>query len=105
MTERTQPADQAPVCIIVKVPQQSRYEAHHPDSDRVMGWLKYRVEGDVVVIPATVTVPEFRGQGVAGMLARQALEDAMDVGKKVDALCWYVAEFIERNPRYYSLQV
>lgn len=70
-----------------------------------MGWLNYRVEGDVVAINSTVTVPEFRGRGVAGMLARQALEDAIDAGRKVDALCWYVAEYIERNPRYYSLQV
>ncbi|QAY64098.1 N-acetyltransferase [Xylanimonas allomyrinae] len=105
MTVPTQPAEQAPVCVIVKVPEQSRYEAHHPENGRVMGWLNYRIEGDVVVIPATVTVPEFRGRGVAGSLARQALEDVVDVGKKVDALCWYVAEFIERNPRYYSLQV
>ncbi|QAY69680.1 GNAT family N-acetyltransferase [Xylanimonas protaetiae] len=105
MTHPTASADQSPVCVVVRLPEQSRYEAHHPESDRVMGWLNFRVEGDVVVIPQTVTVPEFRGRGVAAMLARQALEDAIDDGKKVDALCWYVAEFIERNPRYYSLQV
>ena len=105
MTEPTTPAPPAPVCLVVKVPEQARYEAHHPETDRVMGWLNYRVEGDVVVIPSTVTVPEFRGRGVAGALTRQVLEDVMDEGKQVDALCWYVAEFIERNPRYYSLQV
>jgi len=105
MTEPAPITQQAPVCVIVRVPGQSRYEARHPQTDRVMGWLNYRDEGDVVVIPSTVTVPEFRGRGVAGMLARQALEDAIDVGKKVDALCWYVAEYIERNPRYYSIQV
>ena len=93
------------MCIVVKVPESHRYEAHDPQSGRVMGWLNYRVEGDIVVIPQTVTVPEFRGRGVAAMLARQALEDTIDMGKQVDALCWYVAEFIERNPRYYSLQV
>lgn len=105
MTDLTPTAEQAPVCVVVKLADQSRYEAHHPETGRVMGWLNYRVEGDVVVIPSTATVPEFRGRGVAGMLARQALEDIIDQGKKVDALCWYVAEFIERNPRYYSLQV
>ena len=93
------------MCVIVRMPEQSRYEAHHPETGRVMGWLNYRDEGDVVVIHSTVTVPEFRGRGVAGMLSRQALEDVVDEGKKVDAMCWYVAEYIERNPRYYSLQV
>ena len=105
MTHPPAPADQSPVCVVVKVPEQNRYEAHHPETDRVMGWLNYRVEGDVMVIPQTVTVPEFRGRGVAGTLARQALEDAIDLDLKVDALCWYVAEFIERNPRYFNLQV
>jgi len=38
-------------------------------------------------------------------LTRTALDDAVAQGLSVDALCWYVAEFIERNPRYYSLQV
>ncbi|ACZ29203.1 hypothetical protein Xcel_0164 [Xylanimonas cellulosilytica DSM 15894] len=105
MTRPTTSADPSPVCVVVKLPAQSRYEAHHPESDRVMGWLNYRVEGDVMVINSTVTVPEFRGRGVAGMLAGQALEDAIDAGHRVDALCWYVAEYIERNPRYFSLQV
>ena len=105
MTETAPTTESAPVCIIVRVPDQARYEAHHPENDRIMGWLNYRVEGDVVVIHSTATVPEFRGRGVAGLLSRQALEDAIAEGRKVDALCWYVAEYIERNPRYYSLQV
>jgi len=70
-----------------------------------MGWLNYRIEGAVMVISSTTTVPEFRGRGVASELTRTALDDAVAQGLSVDALCWYVAEFIERNPRYYSLQV
>ncbi len=105
MAQRTDRGDQSPSCVVVRVPDQSRYEAHDPESGRTIGWLNYRVEGAVTVIHQTVTVPEFRGRGVAGCLARQALDDAIDEGQQVDALCWYVAEYIERNPRYYSLQV
>ncbi|MCL1899015.1 MAG: N-acetyltransferase [Promicromonosporaceae bacterium] len=90
---------------MVHLPEEGRYEARSLEDDHRMGWLNYRLEGNLMVIKTTNTVPEHRGQGVAGCLAKAALEDALDAGRSVDALCWYVAEYIERNPRYYNLQV
>lgn len=82
----------------------SRYEAHAPDGT-VMGVLRYERVGDVVVMPSTVTLPEFRGRGVAGALTQRALDDAAAAGRKVQARCWYVAEYIERHPQYAALAV
>ena len=43
-------------------------------------------------------VPEgFQGQGVAGILARGALEDAAGRGEAVIPLCPFIARFLERN--------
>lgn len=90
---------------IVNVPDQMRYEAHDESTDRIVGWIKYGIEGDVMVIHSTNTIPEFRGRGVAAQLTKRVLDDAVDAGQQVDALCWYVSEFIERNPKYLSLLV
>ena len=91
--------------VITDRPDQMRYEALDPGTDRIVGWIQYGIEGDVMVIRSTNTLPEFRGRGVASQLTRRVLDDAVDAGRQVDALCWYVSEFIERNPKYLSLLV
>jgi predicted GNAT family acetyltransferase len=95
----------APVCVVSDAPERSRYEAHDPADGRLMGWLEYRREDDVVVMPSTVTLPEFRGRGVAAALTARALDDVVAAGDKVDPVCWYVAEYVERNARYHAIQV
>lgn len=51
----------------------------------------------------TMTFPEFRGRGVAGQVVKYALDDTRDAGFAVLATCWYVDEFIGRNPEYAPL--
>jgi uncharacterized protein len=49
-------------------------------------------------------VPEaLRGRGIAGMLAKTALEYARDHQLKVDVICPVVAGFIAKNPEYQPL--
>jgi uncharacterized protein len=84
---------------VVNNEAQSRYEAHSTDGE-LMGWLDYEDQGDVRVTTHTVTKPEFRGQGVASKMTRRVFEDAVESGKQIDPACWYVAEFIQHNPRY-----
>ncbi|MBE1877011.1 GNAT family N-acetyltransferase [Myceligenerans pegani] len=80
----------------------SRYEARLTGG-AVAGFLEYRTEGDRIVMPSTVVNPQHRGYGVAARLARTALEDARAAGKKVEPICWYVAEYIEKHPEYADL--
>ncbi|WP_179951101.1 GNAT family N-acetyltransferase [Xylanimonas oleitrophica] len=92
-----------PVCVVVDVPDESRYEAHDPQDGEVMGYLEYHRRGDVVVMPHTVTLPQFRGRGVAAAMAERALDDVAAAGGTVEPLCWYVAEYVARHERYQRL--
>jgi uncharacterized protein len=49
-------------------------------------------------------VPEaLRGRGIAGMLAKTALEYARDNKLKVDVVCPLVANYISKNPEFQEL--
>lgn len=80
----------------------SRYEARLTGGE-VAGFLEYRAENGVIVMPSTVVDPRHRGQGIAARLARTALDDARASGRSVDPRCWYVAEYIEKHPEYADL--
>lgn len=45
----------------------------------------------------------YEGQGLAGQLARRALDDARAEGLRVVPLCPYVAGFIAKHPEYQDL--
>lgn len=49
-------------------------------------------------------VPEaLRGRGIAGMLAKTALEYARENQLKVDVVCPLVASYISKNPEFQAL--
>ena len=80
---------------------EGRYEAWL--GDELAGYTTYARQGDVVVFPHTVTVPRFGGRGIAAAVAGFGLDDvAREPAVRVDPQCWYVAEFIERNPDPYA---
>ena len=45
----------------------------------------------------------YEGQGLAGQLARRALDDARAEGLRVVPLCPYVAGYITKHPEYQDL--
>jgi predicted GNAT family acetyltransferase len=93
---------------VVNNAEEGRYEARVRDGQahagRVIGMLRYVRSDGVVVTPSTVTDPAFRGHGVASALTRQALDDAREAGLRVRPDCWYVDEWIDRNPAYVDLR-
>ena len=80
---------------------QSRYELLI--DGEIVGIAEYRVEGDVVVFPHTEIAPARRGQGLGARLVRYALDDVRATNQRVNAQCWYVAEFIAAHPEYGDL--
>jgi len=54
----------------------------------------------VITFTHTATQPELRGNGLAGRVVRQALDDARAASLRVVPKCWYVAQFIDRHPEY-----
>ena len=93
---------------VVENAPHSRYEARvqegQQDAGRVIGVLKYERQDGVVVMPSTVTDPQFRGNGIASALTQRALDDARRTGARVRPDCWYVEGWIDRHPDYAQLR-
>jgi uncharacterized protein len=51
----------------------------------------------------TEVPPALRGRGIAGTLAKTALEYARDHQLKVDVVCPLVANFLSKNPEFQPL--
>jgi predicted GNAT family acetyltransferase len=81
--------------------ENSRYELL-VDS-RLAGIADYRVNGDTVVFPHTEIVSAMRGKGLGDQLVQAALDDVRHSGRRVQARCWFVAEFIDQHPEYADL--
>lgn len=62
--------------------------------------LDYEWQGEKVVITHTFVPIELRGRGLAGQLARAALDWTRLRGARVVPACSYVARFIERHEEY-----
>ncbi|WP_316667570.1 GNAT family N-acetyltransferase [uncultured Propionibacterium sp.] len=69
----------------------------------VAGFLEYSVSDGVVTMPHTVVDPAYGGRGLAGRLARRALDDAAEAGRTVVPSCPFVAGWIDRHPQYQHL--
>ena len=82
-------------------PHRHRYEATLDDA--LAGFAVYREEGDTVVFVHTEVDPAFEGQGIGGALARGALDDVRQRGRRVVALCPFIAAWIDRHPDYQDL--
>ena len=50
-----------------------------------------------------MTIPEFRGHGIAAEVVRFALDDTRERELKIVPSCWYVEKFIGDNPEYKDL--
>lgn len=69
----------------------------------VAGHVQWVRAGDVVVLDHTEVEPAFEGRGVAGALARFALDDIRAQGSQVRPDCSYVRSWIGKHPDYQDL--
>lgn len=67
---------------------------------QLASYADYVDDGSLVVLPHTVTLPEFRGRGLAARLVRATLDDLRRMARDVEPSCWFVAEFIDLHPEY-----
>lgn len=77
-----------------------RYEV---EVDGATGFLVYVRRPGVIDLVHTEVPPELRGRGLAGVLARAALEAARAAGERVVASCPYVQAYLKKHPEYQSL--
>jgi len=67
------------------------------------GFTEYHDDGDQRTFTHTVVDPDYRGQGLAGTLIREALDATRAAGKSVIPQCSAVAGFIAKHPDYQDL--
>ncbi len=79
---------------------EQQYEVH---ADGEVAVLTYERRGDHITFFHTGVPPALEGRGIAGMLARTALEAARTAGLEVIPLCPYVAAYIRRHQEYLPL--
>ena len=79
---------------------EQQYEVHLRGQVAVLQYK--RMEGRIILIHTEVP-PALEGHGIAGMLARTALEAARADGLEVVPRCSYVAAYIRRHREYLPL--
>lgn len=85
----------------IDAPDHHRYELR--SGDELVGFIAYRLHGEVIRLIHTEVLPAFSGQGHAATLARSALDDARARGLTVRPDCPYVASYIKKHPEYADL--
>ena len=80
---------------------ESRFEVH-VGGERA-GLVKYQRKGGELSILHTEVDEKFQGMGLAGILARAALDQARARGESVLPFCPYVRSWIGKHPDYVDL--
>lgn len=85
---------------VVHNPEKKRFEIQIGDQ---ISMVKY-VMGSKEIIFTHTEVPEaFEGRGIAGKMAKAAIEYAKEHGLRIRPMCPYIAEYIKRHPEYHSI--
>ena len=90
-----------PSIAVRHAPESERYEAL---ADGLLaGFAAYRSDEGAVVFVHTDVDDAFRGRGVGGALAREALADVRRQGLRAVPMCPFFAAWIRRHPDYRDL--
>lgn len=66
--------------------------------------LDYRDDGRTIALTRAFTTPVFRGHGYAALVVEGAVADIEERGdRRVDAVCWYVADWFSAHPEHAGL--
>ncbi len=70
----------------------SRYEIHSDGT--LAGYAEFQLRPGAIRFIHTEVDPAFQGQGLAGILAKDALTDAVAAGEAIVPLCPYIAKYL-----------
>ena len=80
--------------------EQRRFEL---DTSAGVAIADYRLSPGVMTIFHTEVPVPMRGRGIGCRLVKGALKEVRKLGLKVVPQCWFVREFIDRNPDFAEL--
>ena len=75
------------------------------ERDGKVAYLEYSLGGNVLELIHTDVPKELRGMGLASALAERGLKWAREKGYKVDVICPFVHEYIDKHPEYADLVI
>lgn len=75
----------------------------HEEVPVLVGFLEYRMDGDVRTILHTIIDEAYSRQGWARTLVTESLERFSQDDAKIRSMCSYVDRYMERFPQYRSL--
>lgn len=84
-------------------PASHRYEAIV--GGELAGFAEYHDRGTTRVFTHTEVLDAFEGHGVGSALAQAALDEVAASGRRVQAVCPFIAGYIRRHPAYEGLLV
>lgn len=85
----------------VKVDSNQRRFVIHDEQGT--GELRFNIIGSRIILEHTEVAPALRGRGVAGALAKAALEYARANALTVIPVCPFVISYLARHPEYQTL--
>jgi predicted GNAT family acetyltransferase len=89
--------------LVADNPSRLRYEIHVDGA--LAGYSTYSRHADTITILHTEIEPQFEHHGLAGRLARYALDDIRRRGLKVIPTCPFFAQFVREHPEYADLVI
>ncbi|MFI8598146.1 GNAT family N-acetyltransferase [Rothia koreensis] len=101
----TQPTSDDPQVVRGRQEGRDAFEIHVDDSGRAAGFTQFvdhtgRDGERARIFPHTFVDEKFSGQGLASALVRRALDESIDEGLTIVAVCPYVRTWIRRHPAY-----
>ncbi len=89
--------------LVADNPGHLRYEVHVGGT--LAGFATYSRHADTITVLHTEIEPEFEHHGLAGALARYALDDIRRRGLRVIPTCPFFAQYIREHPEYNDLVI
>lgn len=82
-------------------PEAGRFEIDLGDG--ASAFVEYRIDGQNILLTHTEVPEAYEGRGIGSHLARHVLDYARTEGYRVQALCPFIAAYVERHPEYQSI--
>jgi uncharacterized protein len=90
----------------------TNYEVTHNQADhrfevslgKEKAELIYMIKSGLFIMLHTEVPPQFEGRGIAGQLAKSAMDFARDNDYKLRSYCSYTTRYMERHPEYKILE-
>lgn len=88
-------------CTVIHNENHNRFEVNLGNDQAV---LIYSVKAGLFLLLHTEVPPAYEGKGIAGKMAKTALEYAEKEGFKVRSYCTYTTRYLERHAEYQHLE-